>query len=133
MKLLMLLAAFAAGAVAHHLWTQDATDGQTREEDTQMEQPDEDAPEGPPSCHAEVAEISRAMDPVTLTGATRAAFRTEAGETLKFLIPGDSGRYLVRGEQGMLEYRGGDFICFTKDSGEVVGALYHIPAEDEEE
>lgn len=85
------------------------------------------------TCRAEILEARREMDPVTLQGWSRVTFLCEDGETRKMYFPGENGVYLLRGEKGALEHREGAFVSFEKDSGEIVGALYHIPAEAREE
>jgi len=86
----------------------------------------------PVECRACVQESNRAMDFMTLQGASRVTFLTADGQTLKFHIPGESGAFLFKGDEGLLEYRDQTFLSFVKDSGEVVGAMYHIPAEETE-
>lgn len=85
------------------------------------------------TCRAEILEARREMDPVTLQGWSRVIFLCEDGETRKMYFPGENGVYLLKGERGVLEHHEGAFVSFEKDSGEIVGALYHIPAEDREE
>lgn len=85
------------------------------------------------TCRAEILEARREMDPVTLQGWSRVTFRCEDGEERKMYFPGENGIYLLKGETGMLEHRDGAFVSFEKDSGEIVGALYHIPADGTEE
>lgn len=139
MKLLAILAAFAAGAAAHFL-VQSRTQSQGNEAEqpvTTYELDHEEAvidgeTDAPVECRASVEAASRAMDFMTLQGASRVTFRLEDDRKLKFYIPGESSAHLLRGDQGVLEYRGQTFLSFVKDSGEVVGALYYIPAEDTE-
>lgn len=138
-KLLTILAAFAAGAAAHFLTTL-----KTNKDEENITQPTgtyeldheeaviEDMQTAPTECRAKVEESFRAMDFMTLQGASRVTFLTGDGQKKKFYIPGESGAFLVKGDEGVLEYRDQTFLSFVKDSGEVVGAMYHIPAEDTE-
>lgn len=83
------------------------------------------------TCQAEILETCRDLDPVTLQGWSRVRFLCEDGEKRKFFFSGSNGLYLASGEKGMLEYRGKEFIGFTKDSGEYVSPLFHVlPEED---
>lgn len=91
------------------------------------------AQDAPAQCSAVVEDACRAMDIITLQGASRVTFRTADGQKRKYLIPGEGGLHLRPGDEGTLEYHGQTFISFTKESGEIVGALYYIPAEDTEE
>lgn len=153
MKLLAILAAFAAGAATHFLLGRRNTQEQdehvmagsstyeldhdeaviedapdmTKEQEGREEQEETEAPV---QIGAVIAESCREMDPITLRGASRLSFRCEDGEKRDFFIPGESGVHLVSGERGTLEYQGLTFLSFTKESGEVVGALFHIPAEE---
>lgn len=139
-KLLKLLAAFAAGAATHYLLrsrSEKQTDEEAAQPTTTYELDHEEAvidgaEAAPVECRARVEEAMRAMDFMTLQGASRVTFCTEDGQKLKFHIPGENGAYLAKGDEGLLEYREQTFISFVKDSGEVVGAMYHIPAEDTE-
>lgn len=70
----------------------------------------------------------RAMDPVSFKGASVVTFLLEDGEERTLHIPGDNGQHLQVGDRGLLESQGDQFISFVKENGEVVGALYHIPA-----
>lgn len=139
MKLLAILAAFAAGAIAHHLTSMNGKKPQAQEpqqmgtyELDHEEAVIENLDDRPVECRACVKESNRAMDFMTLQGASRVTFLTEDGQTLKFHIPGESGAFLFKGDEGLLEYRDQTFLSFVKDSGEVVGAMYHIPAEETE-
>lgn len=139
MKLLAILAAFAAGAAAHALMRSGADErrDETAQPVTTYELDHDEAaidaePDAPVERRACVEEASRAMDFMTLQGASRVTFRLENGEKLKLHIPGDSGKHLFKGDQGLLEYRGQTFLSFAKDNGEIVGALYYVPAEDTE-
>lgn len=80
---------------------------------------------------ATIRSARREMDPVTLQGWSRVIFTCEDGEERKMYFPGENGVYLTAGESGILEHRDGAFVSFEKDSGEVVGALYHILPEEE--
>lgn len=85
------------------------------------------------TVRATIREACRDMDPVTLQGWSRVIFSCEDGAERKMQFPGENGLYLTEGESGLLEHRNGAFVSFEKDSGEIVGALYHIPAENGEE
>lgn len=140
-KLLTILAAaFAAGAAGHLLFRPKKNEGGDSAAQPQRiyelghdETVIDDGHDIPVECRACVEDACRAMDFMTLQGASRVTFRTEEGEKLEFHIPGDSGIHLISGDQGLLEYQQQTFITFVKDSGEIVGALYHIPAEEMEE
>ncbi|MBQ8555698.1 MAG: hypothetical protein IJ438_07485 [Clostridia bacterium] len=80
-----------------------------------------------------IVDSCRAMDPVTLTGASRVTFRDEAGYERKLHIPGSNGALLYPGDAGVLTCQGDVFVSFEKPDGEIVGALYHIPAAAQEE
>lgn len=98
------------------------------------ESADEEEQEEPAeTVRATIKAASRDMDPVTLQGWSRVTFTCEDGEERKMYFPGENGVHLVAGERGILEHRNGAFISFEKDSGEVVGVLFHIPAGEEEE
>ncbi len=140
-KLMTILVAFAAGAAAHFLTSQKMKKkggGYDTEPTTGTYELDheeaviEGGQDAPIECRARVEESFRAMDFMTLQGASRVTFRTEDGQKLKFHIPGESGMFLKQGDTGILEYREQTFLSFVKDSGEIVGAMYHIPAEDTE-
>ena len=80
------------------------------------------------TVRATIRSASRDMDLVTLQGWSRVTFDCEDGERRKMYFPGENGIYMRAGECGMLEHRDGAFISFEKDSGEIVGVLFHIPA-----
>lgn len=104
-----------------------------REEAVTEEFQDAANDELPPSqsIRATIKSARREMDPVTLQGWSRVIFACEDGEERKMYFPGDNGIYLTAGEDGLLEHRDGAFVSFEKDSGEIVGALYHILPEEE--
>ena len=140
MKLLAIIAAFCAGAAAHHLLgrrEQAARQEQTAAGETVYELEHEEAQivgDEVQSCTipARVKESSRAMDPLTLTGASRVTFVTEDDTELKFHIPGENGAYILPGEEGLLSYKGSTFISFEKASGEIIGVYYRMTADAEE-
>lgn len=80
---------------------------------------------------ATIKSARREMDPVKLQGWSRVIFTCEDGEERKMYFSGPNGVYLTEGENGVLEHRDGRFISFEKDSGEIVGAMYHILPEEE--
>lgn len=103
------------------------------EEETADDIMEDDADDMTPSqtVRATIRSARREMDPVTLQGWSRVIFACEDGEERKMYFPGENGVFLTAGETGLLEHRDGAFVCFEKDSGEIVGALYHIlPEED---
>lgn len=81
---------------------------------------------------AVIKSAKRDLDPVTLQGWSRVTFTCEDGAEMKMCFPGSNGVHLVAGEAGLLEHSDGAFVSFEKDSGEIVAALYHIPADTEE-
>lgn len=81
---------------------------------------------------ATIKSAARDHDPVTLQGWSRVTFSCEDGEERKMQFQGENGVYLVKGETGLLEHRNGSFVSFTKDSGEVVAALYRLRPDEEE-
>ena len=83
------------------------------------------------TIRATIRSARREMDPVTLQGWSRVIFDCEDGQERKMYFSGPNGVYLTAGEEGILEHRDGVFVSFEKDSGEIVGALFHIPAEEE--
>jgi len=140
MKLWTILAAFAAGAATHFLLRErhKETEAPVMSEGATYELNHdeaviEDTPDAAVQISAVIKESCREMDPITLRGASRLSFQCDDGQKRDFFVPGESGVYLVAGERGSLEYQGTTFISFTKESGEVVGALYHIPAEEVDE
>lgn len=80
---------------------------------------------------ATIKSARREMDPVTLQGWSRVIFTCEDGKERKMYFPGENGVYLTAGERGILEHRDGAFVSFEKESGEIVGALYHLLPEEE--
>lgn len=74
---------------------------------------------------ASILEASRAMDPLTLQGASRVTFDCEDGKKRKLLIPGPNGVFLTKGDKGLLTFAGSAFISFEKDDGEFVSPLFH--------
>ena len=138
MKLLTILAAFAAGAATHFLLRRKQkeheapvmSEGATYELNHD-EAVIEEAPDSAVQIGAVIRESCRAMDPITLRGASKLSFTCEDGVKRDFFVPGENGVHLVAGERGILEYHGNTFVSFTKESGEIVGALYHIPPEQE--
>lgn len=93
---------------------------------------DEEESLPPEAVPAQVVSAARAMDPVTFAGASRVTFRLQDGTEKRLHIPGDNGTHLIPGDSGMLAFSGDQFICFEKDNGEIVGALYYMPAPEEE-
>lgn len=142
----ILAAALAAAAAAAGLKNrQAAQDDPYHAQATPVPEPaDTDEPEPadvagedgeslpPEAVPAQVVSAVRAMDPVTFTGASRVTFRLPDGTEKRLHIPGDSGTHLIPGDCGMLAFSGDQFICFEKDNGEIVGALYYMPAPEEE-
>ena len=104
------------------------------EDDEASEAETMDAPEdevvavlpGETECRAEIVESCREMNPLTLLGGSRITFLCEDGEKRKFFIDGDNGVYLQAGERGVLTYRNTTFICFEKENGDLVGAMYFV-------
>lgn len=136
---LVLAGAAAAAMIGLKFWKTDRAESEM-ELDAFPEgegfEPAEDAGEEAAqtqTCRAEIIEARREMDPVTLQGWSRVTFRCEDGEERKMYFPGENGVYLLKGENGLLEHCDGKFVSFEKDSGEIVGALYHIPAGETEE
>ena len=102
--------------------------------DEETNKNDESADETPTqTVRATIKTASRDLDPVTLKGWSRGIFTCEDGEERKMYFEGDNGVYLTKGETGILTHRDGAFVSFEKDSGEVVGALFHIPADAKED
>lgn len=88
------------------------------------------ADDGTVKVPATVQQCFRRMDPITLKGASDVAFLLEDGRKVKLLIPGESGRCLNAGDTGLLTWQGTHFILFEKDSGELIGSMFHAPAEE---
>ncbi|MBQ8201821.1 MAG: hypothetical protein IJZ74_08645 [Clostridia bacterium] len=82
---------------------------------------------------AQVLASSRTMDPVTLCPASLVTFVMEDGRERRLSVRGEGGIHLQIGDRGLLQTQGDDFICFEKDNGEVIGAMYYIPAPSPEE
>lgn len=139
----ILAAALAAAAAAAGLKNRKAAEADpyhpqdepvpaAAEADEPMPADDEGEPDlSAKTVPAQVISASRAMDPVTFTGASRVTFRLPGGEK-RLIIPGDSGTHLIPGDSGMLVFSGDQFICFEKENGEIVGALYYAPAPEED-
>lgn len=100
---------------------------------SESEQTDEELIERMPTStvRATIKSARREMDPVTLQGWSRVIFNCDDGVERKMFFPGDNGVFLVAGESGILEHREGSFVSFEKDSGEIVGAMYHIMPEED--
>ncbi len=100
-------------------------------EDAEDDEEDEDAPLAEPvTVRALVIASCRTMDPLALTAASLVTFRNAEGAERTLLVPGEGGLHLLPEEEGLLTSSGDLFISFEKDNGEVIGAMYYIPAED---
>ena len=110
--------------------TADAPDGEK-----QLAEMADDAPQPEAQTtyvRAVIKSAKRDLDPVTLQGWSRVTFTCEDGTEMKMCFPGSNGVHLISGEAGLLEHSDGAFVSFEKDSGQIVAALYHIPADTEE-
>jgi len=79
---------------------------------------------------AVVMESNRAMDPLTLQGASRVKLDCADGKKRKFVIPGPNGAFLIKGDSGCLTFAGSSFISFEKDSGEFISPLFRTVPEN---
>lgn len=79
---------------------------------------------------AVVIESSRAMDPLTLQGASRVKMECADGKKRKFVIPGPNGAFLIKGDRGLLTFAGSSFISFEKESGEFICPLFRTVPEN---
>lgn len=154
MKLVTVISALVAGAAAKHLKKRDEKrEAQERnantyilgEEEANYAQPEErdeneslkweaapaDHEESPgdvrksQKTNATVLEASRAMDPLTLQGASRVTFECPDEQKRKFFIPGQNGAFLKVGDKGVLTFSGATFISFEKEDGEFISPLFH--------
>lgn len=148
MKMLWILAAALAAAAAaaglknrqaaeadpYHPQAEPVPEAANTDETVPADDADDEGEPLSPSeaVPAQVISAARAMDPVTFTGASRVTFRLPGGSEKRLLIPGDSGTHLYPGDSGMLAFSGDQFICFEKENGEIVGALYYMPAPEED-
>ena len=82
---------------------------------------------------AVVDKCFRRMDPITLTGSTEATFLLADGEKVKLHIAGEGGFHLAEGDAGLLTWSGDQLILFEKESGELIGGMYYVPAGEEPE
>lgn len=85
------------------------------------------------TCRAVVTGAYREMDPITLQARTVVTFCLPDESTWQAGVSGEGGQYLQPGDEGLLERSGDVFLSFVKDSGEVIGAMYYIPASAAEE
>lgn len=133
MKLLLILSAFVAGAA---LYMRRHSEEKPVQEDDGAKW-SEDDPQEEDSCNemqqeelgASVRESSRAMDPLTLQGASRVTFDCADGKKRKFIIPGQNGAFLTKGDRGLLTFAGSAFISFEKEDGEFISPLFHTAPE----
>lgn len=128
MKLLTIVAAIAAGA-ALYLKRRSEKQAVQDEDNAELLTYESDDDSSDEMQHEELAasvlESSRAMDPLTLQGASRVTFDCEDGKKRKLLIPGPNGVFLTKGDKGLLTFAGSAFISFEKDDGEFVSPLFH--------
>lgn len=82
---------------------------------------------------AVVDKCFRRMDPITLTGFTEATFLLADGEKVKLHIAGEGGFHLAEGDAGLLTWSGDQLILFEKESGELIGGMYYVPAGEDAE
>lgn len=128
--LLWIAAAGCFGKLVHDVLNQPGQEGEV------SSAPNEDTAEAPEevhTCRAVVREAFRAMDPITLQARTAVVFVLPDDSTWKAFIQGEGGSHLLPGDEGLLERSGDVFLSFAKDSGEVIGAMYYVPAAPEEE
>lgn len=148
MKLItLLIGALAAGTLAKHMHDRRQQDAEQSAEharhgrSTVYDLSDDEAvlreeavpetAEGVALRYVQISSIQRDMNPLTLQGQSIVTFTGGDAPDVVFTIPSASGQYLRTGEWGMLEVQGDQFLSFTKDSGEIVGAMYHVPSPQE--
>lgn len=85
----------------------------------------------PQPVSAAVKTCFRRMNPLSLHPANEAIFLLADGAEIKLNFDGDGGLHLKPGDQGMLTWRGMRLIRFEKETGEVIGGMFYMPAQEE--
>lgn len=73
----------------------------------------------------------RRMDPLSLTPSNEATFLLLDGNEVKLSFAGEGGLHLKAGDRGMLTWKGLRLIRFEKETGEVIGGMFYMPAQEE--
>jgi len=79
---------------------------------------------------ATVKSCFRRMNPLELNPGNEAVFLLEDGAEIRLNFAGEGGLHLREGDRGLLTWRGMRLIRFEKESGEVIGGMFYMPAQE---
>lgn len=85
----------------------------------------------PAPVPATVKTCFRRMNPLSLNPANEAVFILADGAEVKLNFDGEGGLHLKPGDSGLLTWRGMRLIRFEMETGEVIGGMFYVPAQEE--
>lgn len=128
--LLKILVLAGAGLAGLYLAKKPAKSSEPVEESAPQEP---EITEAPQAEAAYVSAMHRSMDPLTLNPASIVTFCLHDGSTRQATIQGEGGLHILQGDVGMLTMDGDVFSSFEKENGEIIGGMYYVPADAEDE